>query len=232
MALTVQQQWEMFVRRVARQNLESAYVNTINLIDRLTIDFVWYPGARDLSASLINVILPLPAMGAVPREIPYKWSRRGMAPIERPAASGRISLPLAPGSTGVLKIFDTEWEIRRAAVGVTMSASGSLQGVQQRLNALGYHLRAPGVSAPGIDSTYGARTERAVLSFQVDYERPAAAPAAAPAGPLKVRGEWTNNANIQGNLDNYNGVAAATAANPSAADGLAVQNALVAIVGM
>jgi len=111
-----------------------------------------------------------------------------------------------------------------------MSGAGTLQGVQQRLNALGYHLRAPGRTDPGIDSQYGARTERAVLSFQIDYRQPAPAPAGSPAGPLRVRGEWTANPGIQGNLDAYNG--AAGSANPSAADGAALQQALVAIVGM
>jgi peptidoglycan hydrolase-like protein with peptidoglycan-binding domain len=111
-----------------------------------------------------------------------------------------------------------------------MSASATLQGVQQRLNRLGYHLRGPGALNPGIDGSYGQRTERAVIAFQVDYQTPAPVPVGAPVGPLKVRGEWTNNPNIQAALNSYNGGGAA--ANPSAADGTALQNALVAIVGM
>jgi peptidoglycan hydrolase-like protein with peptidoglycan-binding domain len=83
---------------------------------------------------------------------------------------------------------------------------------------------------PGIDGSYGQRTERAVIAFQVDYQTPAPVPVGAPVGPLKVRGEWTNNPNIQAALNSYNGGGAA--ANPSAADGTALQNALVAIVGM
>jgi hypothetical protein len=232
MALTPAQILEMTARRVQRLTAESAFANTINLADQMTVDFVWYPGARNLNNSLIDVILPLTAAGAAPREVHYTWARTGMATIARTLASGRVTLPLAPGSRGTLTVFGTEWRITRAAAGVAMNASGTLQGVQQRLNRLGYHLRAPGALNPGIDGQYGARSEAAVISFQVDYDRPAPVPVGAPASPLKVRGEWTNNANIQGALDSYNGVAAGTAANPSAADGTALQNALVAIVGM
>jgi hypothetical protein len=231
MALTPQQIVEMGVRRVQRAVQEAFFVNTLNLVDRTTIDFVWYPGARDLNASLIDVIMPLAAPGAAPREIPYKWARTGMADIRRNLSSGRVTLPLPPGSSGTLTVFDTEWRITRTAAGVVMSAAATLQGVQQRLNALGYHLRGAGAGGPGIDSTYGKITERAVLSFQVDYSLPAGAPAGSPAGPLSVRGEWTANPGIQANLNQYNGGPAA-AANPSAADGTALQQALVAVVGM
>jgi hypothetical protein len=231
MALTAAQITEMGVRRVARGVAEAVYVNTLNLADMLTLDFVWYPGADNVLNSLIDVILPLPTPAAAPREIPYRWSRHGMADINRNLAFGRVILPLAPGSSGVLTIFDTQWRITRAAAGVALSGVGGIQGVQQRLNILGYHLRAPGAAAAGIDNLNGAKTERAVLSFQVDYRRPAGAPGASPAGPLVVRGELASNPGIQGDLDSYNGVPAGTAANPSAADSALVQAALVAIVG-
>jgi hypothetical protein len=230
MALTVEQIVEMGVRRVQRAVRESNFVNTLNLVDRTTIDFVWYPGARDLNASLIDVIMPLTAAGAAPREVHYIWARTGMADIRRNLSSGRVTLPLPPGSAGTLTVFDTQWRITRTAAGVVMTASANLQGVQQRLNVLGYHLRAPGARNPGIDSMYGKVTERAVLSFQVDYRLPAGAPAGSPVGPLRVRGEWTSNPGIQANLNQYN--APAAAANPSAADGTALQQALVAFVGM
>jgi len=229
MALTPQQIAEMGTRRVQRAAQESTFVNTLNLVDRTTIDFVWYPGARNLNASLIDVIMPLTAPGAAPREVPYRWARRGMADIRRNLSSGRVTLPLPPGSTGTLMVFDTEWRITRTAAGVVMNAAANLQGVQQRLNVLGYHLRAPGARNPGIDSVYGKISERAVISFQVDYSLPAGAPAGSPAGPLRVRGEWTSNPGIQANLNQYN---SAAAANPSAADGTALQQALVAFVGM
>jgi hypothetical protein len=230
MALTPEQILEMGVRRVQRAVQESLFVNTLNLVDRTTIDFVWYPGARNLNASLLDVIMPLAAPGAAPREIPYKWSRTGVADLRRNLSSGRVTLPLAPGTTGTLTVLDTEWRITRNAAGVVMAAAANIQGVQQRLNVLGYHLRAPGALDPGIDSSFGKITERAVLSFQVDYRLPAGAPAGSPAGPLPVRGEWTANPGIQANLNQYNG--GGPAANPSAADGAAVQQALVAFVGM
>jgi hypothetical protein len=203
MALTPQQILEMGARRVQRAVAEGLFINTLNLADRMTVDFVWFPGAGDVTVSLIDVIMPLTAPGAAPREVPYKWSRLGMADINRNMASGRITLPLAPGTSGVLTVFDTQWKITRAALGVTLSGAASLQGIQQRLNLLGYHLRAPGATAPGIDSINGARTEGAVLSFQIDYRRPAGAPVAAPAGPIRVRGEVANNPGIQGNLNLY-----------------------------
>ncbi len=232
MALTPDELRDMLRRRVQRAVSESNFVNTLNLADRVTLDFVWFPGANDVLASLIDVILPPPAAGAAQREIPYRWSRNGMADISRNLAWGRITLPLAPGSTGVLTVFDTHWQITRAAAGVTLSPVGGIQGVQQRLNSLGYHLRKPGAEAAGIDNRNGGITERAVISFQVDYRRPAGAPAASPAGPLVVRGELAADPGIQANLDFYNGLAAGVhAANTSAADSAQLQAALVAIVG-
>ena len=151
------------------------------------------------------------------------------ADIRRNMSTGRVTLPLAPGTSGTLHAFDTEWRITRPAAGVVLSAANSMQGVQQRLNVLGYHLRTPGAANPGIDSIYARITERAVLSFQVDYRLPAGAPAGSPAGPLRVRGEWTANPGIQVNLNKYNG---GPTPNPSGADGTAVQQALVAFVGM
>lgn len=229
MALTPAQVNEMTVRRVQRAVAESNYINTLNLGDRFSLDFVWYPGADDVLVSLIDVILPLPTPAAAPREIPYRWARSGMTDIKQNMANGRITLPLAPGSSGVLTVFDTQWKITRAAAGVTLSAVAGIQGIQQRLNILGYHLRAPGAAAAGSDNINGARTERAVLSFQVDYRRPAGAPVAAPAGPIRVRGELASNPGIQANLNFYNNPSVAT--NRSAADSAQLQAALVAIVG-
>jgi hypothetical protein len=231
MALTPAQLVELGIRRLQRAAAESTFINTLNLADRLRVDFVWYPGADDVTASLIDVFLPLTAAGAAPREIPYRWARSGMADISRNMASGRITLPLAPGSSGTLTVFDTQWRIMRVAAGVALSGVGGLRGIQQRLNILGYHLRAPGAAGAGIDGFNGPKTERAILSFQVDYRAPAGAAVGAPAGPLRVRGEALTNPGIQGNLDRYNGVAAGVANNPSAADSAQVQAALVAIVG-
>ena len=60
-----------------------------------------------------------------------------------------------------------------------------------------------GAPTAGIDTSYGANADGAVLSFQVDYQQPSPAPAHAPAGPLKVRGEWTDNPHINDNLDHF-----------------------------
>lgn len=219
------------MRRVQRSVLEAAYINTVNLADRVTVDFVWYPGEGKVSSSSVDPMLPLTAAEPAVRDIRYTWSRKGMADIRRPMNWGTITLPLAPGASGVLTVFDTQWRITRAAVGVVISGAGGLKGIQQRLNILGYHLRAPGAVAAGIDSVNGRITERAVLSFQVDYRRPAGAPAAAPAGPLRVRGEPLANPGIQANLDIYNRVAAGVANNPSAADAAQFQAALTAAAG-
>jgi hypothetical protein len=232
MALTPQQQAEMFTRSLQRIVLEATNLNTINVADLINIDFVWYPGATDVTQSFVDTLMPVAAAGAAPREIPYKWSRTGMADITHNMTSARINVPLAPGSSGTLTVFDTQWKITRPAAGAVMSVSTGVQGIQQRLNALGYHLRAAGATAPGIDSANGPKTERAVLSFQVDYRKPAGAPAVAPAGPLRVRGEMIANPGMQGNLDFYNGNAApGTTANPSAADSALTQAALVAAAG-
>jgi hypothetical protein len=232
MALTPAQLIEMGTRAVQRGASELTWVNTINLADRISLDFVWYPGADDVTNSFVDVLLPIVPPAVAPHEIPYTWARTGMAKITHKMALGRITLPLAPGSSGVLTVFDTQWKITRAAIGVTMSAVGGVLGIQQRLNSLGYHLRAPGAAAAGADNVNGGRTERAVLSFQVDYRRPAGAAVGSPAGPLRVRGEVASNPSIQANLDNYNhSPPAPPAANPSAADSAQLQAALVAIVG-
>ena len=212
---------EMGTRRVQRAVLESNYVNTINLADRITIEFVWYPGERHVKTSLIDVIMHVPKAGAAPREVSYKWSRKGMANIERTLVDGRVTLPLPPGGSGVLRIFDTDWRITRAKLGVTMSNPNSLRGVQQRLNRLGYHLRKPGASSAGSDGKNNSITELAILSFQGD------------AG-FRVRGEWIANPDIQENLNAYNDIEPGRpdAPNSSAEDGAKLQLALVRAVRM
>src|ERR1039458_4775425 len=127
MALTPAQINEMSVRRVQRAVAETNYINTLNLANIMMVNFVWYPGADTLSAGLIDIILPVTAPGAAPRDIPYRWSRSGMADIKRNMDLGAITLPLAPGSSGVLTVFDTQSRIPRAAAGVTLSGAGGIQ---------------------------------------------------------------------------------------------------------
>lgn len=223
----------VLMRRVMRFNSEATYVNTINVADRVAIDFVWYPGEAGAGAgdSLVDTLVAAPAADGTERKVMYTWARTGRPVVRRSMNSGRIYLPLPPGATGVLTVFGTSWQITRAAAGVAMSAIASLQGLQERLNLLGYQLRAPGQQSNGVDGVAGRRTEGAVLAFQADY-RPAAGAPAAAAARLNIRGEWASNPAIANNLNWYNQVGGGAAGfNPSATDSAALQAALVAAVG-
>ncbi|MCY2954015.1 MAG: hypothetical protein NTU53_18895 [Planctomycetota bacterium] len=218
---------QIIQRTLQRSTNESNYVNTLNLHARVTIDFVWYPGAADVTDSRINPFVVDHPITNQRREITYTWTPQGREPVTRVMNSGRITIPLAAGASGTLRAFGTTWLITRWAAAVNMTPVNQLRGVQQRLDRLGFHLRAAGAQASGIDNTLGARTERAVLCFQAAY-RPLPP---GPAARLQVRGEWTNNtaANYQNNLNAYNNNTAV--ANPSTADATSFQNALVAYVG-
>ena len=219
-------------RRLARGVREGTFINTINVRDRVAIEFVWYPGAAaaDLDASLVDTFVPENAAGAN-RLINYVWQRDGAAEVRREMNSGRVTVDLPPNTAGTLTCFGTQWRITRVANGVGMQPANTLRGVQERLDRLGYHLRGPGAANPGIDGSWGARSEHAVIQFQNDY-RPAAGAAAGANARLRLRGEWTTNTggNYTFNLSAYNG-GTAVAPNPSIADGTALQNALVARVG-
>jgi hypothetical protein len=225
-------------RRVARAVAEGGYINTINLAWRVTFDFVWYPGATTVAASYIDSLVPNDASTGKPREIHYTWQRDGGPEVRQLMNSGRITINLPPGRKGKLTVFDTVWEVSRVATGTTMSAANTLRGLQQRLNRLGYHLRRPGNTTPGIDGSWGRLTEIAVVQFQVDYVAPAGAPPAA-ANRLMVRGEWTTNTDpaYRENLWTYNGSPTNAAgnkvyvANPSTADAASLSAALQAQVG-
>ena len=214
-----------FRQQFMRSIREAAYVNTINVQDRLTIDFVWYPGESPPAVtSLVGLFVPAIARGEV---IQYEWIRQGHGKVRRPLAGGRITLALPRGARGELKVFDTTWRIVRVGVGVNMAPVNTMRGVQQRLNTLGYDLRRLGKRSPGTDNLLGPRTERAILHFQTDYSPPAGAPAAA-ANRLRLRGEWTSNPGIQANLDTYS--PAPPAPNPSNADGATFRAALTTLV--
>jgi len=240
MALTFQQLSEMQARRVQRATDDSTFVNTINLADRVTIDFVWYPGARDLKASLVDVILPvgIDSFPDTPREIPYTWERAGVSPVKRNLTGGRVTLELPPGSSGFLTVFDSQWKIVRKGATESMGSADNVLGMQRRLNALGYHLRSPLDRQEGMIGQYGQKIERAVLMFQVDYRQPSPAPRGAPTGPLRVRGEWAFNhpdlsvvLAVHNHLQGERAVMLAKPLNPSAVDAAELQAALVAAVG-
>jgi len=217
----------VLARKVMRFVQEASYINTVNVADRVHVDFVWYPGAATVADSLIDPMTP--AADGSERPITYSWARSGMKPVTRQMISGTITVPLSPGGTGILKVFDTSWQITRVAAGVAMDPVANVRGMQQRLNSLGYQLRSAGTKSAGVDGIAGRRTENAVLAFEADYRPPAAA--AAPANKrLQVRGEWINNPAITANLNQYNSTAFQNT-NPSAADSAALQAALVVAAG-
>jgi hypothetical protein len=218
---------QKFWRRVARGAAESNFVNTLNVVNTVTIDFVWYPGGNNVTTagSLIDTfIVDHPATGNR-RNVYYTWTLDGATPVRRIMNSGTITISLPKGQKGVLEVFRTQWEIRRAGAGVFMTAVNQLRGVQQRLNRLGYHLRQPGAESPGVDNSYGRRTEHAILQFQNDY-RPTGV-----GSRLNIRGEWTSNTDPKytGNLTTYGRGGASP--NPSSADGPALQTAIRTLVG-
>jgi hypothetical protein len=216
-------------RKVKRLVRQAEYVNTINVRDRVTIDFVVYPGAPSAVMSSIDPKVPKHPTTGAERSIYYKWTRDGHAPLEVIMNSGGITISLPKGSKGILEAFGTTWEITRMGPGVSMSPVNQLRGIQQRLNRLGYHLRKPGEESDGVDNIWGRKTEHAILQFQIDYVSQPGAPA--PANQqLHIRGEWNSNTNatFQGNLDRYNNN---ICPNPTAADSAALQAALRAIIG-
>ncbi len=204
-------------RRVMRQTQESTYVNTLNVADRIAIHFVWFPGRHGLAGSLIDTLIATPDAAGRERTVEYRWQRTGLPEVRRTMLKGTITLPLPPGGRGTLTVFDTSWEITRAANGVTLDGRATMRGVQQRLDRLGYHLRTPGQVTAGLDGSEGRITEAAVIAFQADF-RPGSG---GPATRLFIRGEWASNPEITAWLDS----------NPSAADGTATQSALVAAAG-
>ncbi len=217
-------------RKVRRSVRQSDYVNTINVRNRVTIDFVWFPGAPLAVQSHIDPKVKKHPKTGAKRTISYSWAQDGKEPVSVVMESGRITISLPLGSHGTLTAFGTTWEITRAGPGVNMTPVNQMRGVQERLNRLGYHLRKPGEEKAGTDGILGRRTEQAILQFQVDYVPPGAPPAGA-ANQLQVRGEWKNNtdAAFQGNLDAYDGNPPCP--NPTTPDSAAFQAALRARVG-
>lgn len=73
-------------------------------------------------------------------------------------AQGNVSLRLPAGSTGILEIFGSQFEIKVAAA---LQPKNTDKGAQQRLKMLGYELGA-------VDGIVGPKTDRAALNFQAD----------------------------------------------------------------
>jgi|GEM_PF-3008679 len=220
-------------RKIRRSVHQVEYLNTINVRDRVTIDFVWFPGAPIEAQSHIDPKVKKHPKTGAERTISYTWARDKQEPVSVIMDSGRITISLPPGSRGILTAFGTSWEITRAGRGENMTPVNQLRGVQDRLNRLGYHLRKPGEEKAGVDNMPGRRTEHAILQFQVDYLPPVGAPVPA-SQQLHVRGEWTDNTHVtfRGNLDGYDGNPPCP--NPTTGptgDGAAFQAALRARVG-
>jgi len=203
-------------RRVMRLAQESAFINTINVADRVKIHFVWFPGPQDPSMSLVDPILGALDAAGNERTVEYLWQRTGLPDVRRTMNTGTIVLTLPPGGKGTLTVFDTSWELTRAANGVTLDGKTTMNGVQQRLDRLGYHLRTPGQVSPGISGAENQATEAAVIAFQADY-RPG--PVGGPSTRLFIRGEWNSNPELPGWLD----------VNLSATNGFVTQGALDAV---
>ncbi len=218
-------------RRVRRVVHDAEYVNTINVGDRVAIDFVWFPGAPIEAQSHINPVVPNHPTTGQAREITYTWKREGQSPLTRTMEKGRITISLPQGSKGTLEVFGTTWEITRYPAGTSMNPVTDIRGVQHRLNRLGYHLRRPGYKHSGIDGSEGRITEHAVLQFQNDYVPPPFATLDA-ANMLHVRGEWKRNDSAQyiSNLHTYH-CNTCDNPNPSDADGKAFQAAIKVMIG-
>ena len=207
MALTIAQ------RRVMRHTQESNYINTLNVADQVKVHFVWFPGPQPVADARIDPLIVAPDAAGNERKVEYLWQRTGLPSVRRTMNEGTITVPLPPGGKGTLTVFDTKWELTRAANGVTLDAKTTMRGVQQRLDRLGYHLRQPGQVSPGLDGTEGHITEAALISFQADY-RPGVA--GGSPGRLLIRGEWNSNPEITFLVDS----------NQSAVDAPLSQNSL------
>ena len=232
-----QQNTQTSTHQMQRHTDDSDYINTIKVADRIVIDFVWYPGARraELDSSLVQLTPPASPdhLGA---DITYTWTPNGGRTITRSMKSGRITLPLPPGGYGVLNVFHTEWDVARAAKGEPLPPfSQNGMGAMVRLNTLGYHLRDPGGYTDFQPEEFGAKGERAVLAFQVDYREPAAK--TGPTTPLRVRGEIWENTETWSHLKEYNAVRERDASpnvpdyNPTIDDTTNLQNALMEVAG-
>ena len=67
-------------RRVMRQTEESTYINTLNVADRVAINFVWFPGPHMLPLSaLVDTLVVAPDASGNERKVEYLWKRTGVA---------------------------------------------------------------------------------------------------------------------------------------------------------
>jgi hypothetical protein len=105
-------------------------------------------------------------------------------------ADGRMDVRVPPGGTSRLQLLFNGAVVAEYLVSVDSSALAAvtgIQGQQERLRLLGYHVGHGGDST-GVDGVVNAPFERSVVDFQVDHGiLPNGAAAAATQGPLTTR---------------------------------------------
>jgi outer membrane protein OmpA-like peptidoglycan-associated protein len=82
-------------------------------------------------------------------------------------ADGKVTIILEPGQTGILHIFDMDYEIQ---IVETFETDTNLTGQQRRLRSLGYQLGHDGTEGNGVGVARNFNTERSILDFQADHE--------------------------------------------------------------
>ncbi len=80
-------------RKVMRFVQEASYINTVNVADRLHIDFVWYPGEATLGGSLVD---PMVAAADGRERSRSRWHPVALVTLLFSTPVGR-SLGLRPG---------------------------------------------------------------------------------------------------------------------------------------
>jgi hypothetical protein len=106
---------------------------------------------------------------------PALFYRDGEKPVTISPVNGVYAIPLQTGEQGKLELFDTVYTVASLASGndaaitypsiinwpLPLLSVNTLEGVQQRLQLLGYYTGK-------VDGSMGAATERAILEFQAE----------------------------------------------------------------
>jgi hypothetical protein len=92
-------------------------------------------------------------------DVPYKLRVTGIPDREgKTAKDGSVKIVMPPDAAAVLEIFGTKYEVTFKDA---LKALDTIDGAQERLDMLGYHLVA-------FDGTINWETDHALLQFQVD----------------------------------------------------------------
>ncbi|MEZ4298383.1 MAG: peptidoglycan-binding domain-containing protein [Polyangiaceae bacterium] len=132
--------------RIARTQKDLPHKNTLAL-RKLKVYFQRFPGkgGTDADRAINDVDYTLRAGGRV--------IDKG-----KTAADGSIEMLVPAGVPVELEIFGTKYDVTIAPF---MEADTQVQGQQRRLSMLGYELGT-------VDGTFGEKTDRAAMNFQVD----------------------------------------------------------------